>query len=157
MLLNNSWKLWNHSPNNSDWSVNSYGEIITIDNIDLCKTVCEKFLCENLLTSCMFFIMRNNIKPVWEDNDNKNGGCFSFKLQNKIVHNSWNTLVYKILGETLFHDENIQKNVTGLSISPKKFFCIIKIWMKTCEHTDINLLNCYDIPMESCMFKKHQD
>ena len=155
--LSNDWKLWYHSTNNTDWSINSYGVITTISEVDLCKTICENHLNENLLTSCMFFIMKDNIKPVWEDENNQNGGCFSFKLQNKIIHNSWNTLIYKVLGETLFTDSDIQSYVNGLSISPKKYFCIIKIWMKTCEHIDIDLLNCDEIPMESCMFKKHQE
>ena len=155
--LSQSWKLWFHSPSNPDWSVESYGEILTIDNVQLCKTICEKHLTENLITSCMFFVMKNDIKPVWEDENNKNGGCFSFKLQNKIVHNSWNMLIFKVLGETLFADHDIQSHVNGLSISPKKYFCIIKIWMKDCDHTDISELNCPEIPMESCMFKKHQE
>ena len=29
--------------------------------------------------------------------------------------------------------------------------------MKTCNNTDTSLLNCDEIPMESCMFKKHQE
>lgn len=155
--LTNSWKLWYHSPNNSDWSINSYGEIMEINNIETCKTICTQFINENLLTSCMFFIMKNNIKPVWEDDNNKSGGCFSFKLQNKIIHSSWKTLVYKVLGNTLFKDADIQDSITGLSISPKKYFCIIKIWMKTCDNTDTSLLDCDEIPMESCIFKKHQE
>ncbi len=152
-----SWKLWYHSPSNADWSVNSYGKITDFNNVETCKTICQNHLNENLLTSCMFFIMKNDIKPVWEDDNNKDGGCFSFKLQNKIVHNSWNTLVYKTLGETLFKDCDIQNSVTGLSISPKKYFCIIKIWMNSCDYTDVSLLDCNDIPMESCIFKKHKE
>ena len=51
-----SWKLWYHSPSNSDWSVNSYGKISDIDNVETCKTICQKHLNENLLTSCMFLL-----------------------------------------------------------------------------------------------------
>ena len=47
------------------------------------KLFVKKHLNESLLTVCMFFIMKNNVKPVWEDDNNKDGGCFSFKLQNK--------------------------------------------------------------------------
>lgn len=156
-ILANKWKLWYHSPNNCDWSINSYGEITDIHSVEICKTICEKYINESLLTVCMFFIMKSNITPVWEDDSNKDGGCFSFKLQNKLIHNAWNILTYKVLGGTLFKDSNIQKTINGLSISPKKYFCIIKIWMKTCDHTDVSLLECDDIPMESCMFKKHKE
>ena len=37
-----SWKLWYHSPSNSDWSVNSYGKISDIDNVETCKTMSKK-------------------------------------------------------------------------------------------------------------------
>ena len=102
--------------------------------------------------------MRNNIKPIWEDEQNINGGCFSLKIQNRYVYKTWNKLIYSIVGETLFDDETIMSNVNGLTISPKKYFCIIKIWMKTCDVDDNNLLNKnINVNYDSCIFKKHKE
>ena len=29
--------------------------------------------------------------------------------------------------------------------------------MSSCEYSDVSLLDCNDIPMESCIFKRHKD
>ena len=50
------------------------------------------------------------------------------------------------------------KLVNGITISPKKYFCIIKVWMATCEVDDVNLLKKISVvSYDSCIFKKHQD
>ena len=36
--------------------------------------------------------MRENIKPMWEDIDNQNGGGFSFKVHNKNIEQVWKKL-----------------------------------------------------------------
>jgi hypothetical protein len=35
---------------------------------------------DQLYSRGMFFIMREHILPLWEDESNKNGGCFSYKI-----------------------------------------------------------------------------
>ena len=47
-------------------------------------------------------------------------------------------------------------NINGITISPKKNFCIIKIWISNCDNTDPNIIKNIDglFPNE-CFFKKH--
>ena len=50
----------------------------------------------------------------------------------------------------------LQEKITGITISPKKSFCIIKIWMIDC--TEQNVRKIREIPNLSsngCLFKKH--
>ena len=42
--LTNKWKLWYHSPNNNDWSINSYGEIIEIKMLRHAKPYAHNLL-----------------------------------------------------------------------------------------------------------------
>ena len=155
--LNDTWTLWYHLTSDNNWNVDSYKKIITIRTLEE-TTYLANELSELYITNCMFFIMKNDIFPVWEDQSNKNGGCFSFKIQNRQVYEIWNSLIYLIMGNTLFDDINHMKLVNGITISPKKYFCIIKVWMSTCEIDDINLLNKNaNISYETCMFKKHQE
>ena len=77
--------------------------------------------------------MRQNIKPMWEDPNNKAGGCFSFKVVNKNVPEVWKSVSYLLTGETLSSEQPFQSNITGITISPKKSFCILKIWMKSLD------------------------
>ena len=59
-----------------------------------------------------------------------------FKIANKTVYHIWKSLVYGLCGETLFTDKEANACVNGLSISPKKTFCIIKIWLSHCQHKE---------------------
>ena len=62
---------------------------------------------------------------MWEDPANCNGGAFSFKINHRISYSIWRTITYLAIGEQL---DNTNKNIiTGITISPKKNFSIIKI------------------------------
>ena len=67
------------------------------------------------------------------------------------------TILYKVINDKLFTDVNIVDSVTGISLSPKKYYCIIKVWVSNCNNTDINLLDLTDtkIQHDVCLFKKH--
>jgi hypothetical protein len=59
-------------------------------------------------------------------------------------------------GETIFEKDIHNNLVNGISISPKKNFCIIKIWMKNCSVQDPTLI--VQIPYltkQGCLFHKH--
>jgi hypothetical protein len=104
----------------------------------------------------MLFIMRKNINPIWEDEKNKDGGCFSFKINNRFIKDIWEKLTYSLAGENLFLNSEYNEKVNGITISPKKNFCIIKIWLNTCELTTLDNINKnLDIHNESFIFKKH--
>ena len=96
-----------------------------------------------------------NIKPIWEDPKKYDGGSFSFKINNKFVINSWKNLSYVLLGETLTTPE-LSTNVTGITISPKKNFCIIKIWLSNCDNNNPNIISDIEwLAKNGCLFKKH--
>lgn len=78
------------------------------------------YLPEILVKNCMLFLMRKNISPTWEDKKNRNGGCFSYKINNKDVYDVWRSLSYILGGETISPDPKFVANVNGITISPKK-------------------------------------
>jgi hypothetical protein len=154
--LNNSWNLWAHLPHDTDWSVKSYKKIYQLNTIEETMAITET-LPEILVKNCMLFIMKNGIMPIWEDPQNRNGGCFSYKISNKIVHETWKLLTYILLGETISKNESCVSSVTGITISPKKNFCIIKIWLSNCsyQNPDIITNEIKGIISQGCLFKKH--
>ena len=155
MALNYKWSIWYHLPNDTDWTIDSYTRLFDYETVEQCAAL-NSLISEKLLSSCMFFIMKDDIAPVWEAPENINGGCFSFKIQNKFVSSIWKTLAFSIAGQTLFEDENIMSAVNGITISPKKYFCIIKVWMNTNKYNDIKLFDNNIIKFtECCIFKKH--
>ena len=104
----------------------------------------------------MLFLMREGIHPTWEDIKNKDGGCFSYKISNKTVINSWKQMSYSLVGETITNEVNLMKDINGITISPKKNFCIIKVWIQNCKWKNPKLMKDFDgITSHGCIFKRH--
>ena len=142
--LGNHWNLWAHLPHESDWSVKSYKKIYKFTTVEETIAIIDS-LPESLVKNCMLFIMKDGIVPMWEDPKNRNGGCFSYKVSNKNVCEVWRDLSYVLVGETISNNGQFVSGVTGITISPKKNFCIIKVWMTNCDNqnpsvvtTDVN-------------------
>ena len=98
--LSDEWCLWAHLPHDTDWSLNSYKIIYTMKTVEEAVAINEA-LPPRLVNNCMLFIMRKGITPLWEDSKNRSGGCFSYKVSNKSVHECWKTLTYNLVGECL--------------------------------------------------------
>jgi hypothetical protein len=154
--LNSKWNLWGHLPHEQDWTLSSYKHIYKFTNIEETIAIIES-LGDNLVKNCMLFIMRDGITPMWEDPRNRNGGCFSYKVSNKNVYDVWRELTYTLVGETISTNNSFINNVTGITISPKKNFCIIKIWMSNCEHQNPTVVTntIKGLTSQGCLFKKH--
>jgi hypothetical protein len=154
--LANRWTLWAHLPHNTDWSITSYIPIATFTTVEDTLAVTET-LPSILVENCMLFIMKEGIKPTWEDPKNRNGGCFSYKVSNKNVYKVWKDLTYVVAGETISKNTGFVSCVTGITISPKKNFCIIKIWMSDCSHQNpgVITLDVKGMTAQGCLFKKH--
>ena len=154
--LKNKWNLWAHLPQDPDWTFNSYKKIYQFKTVEETIAVTET-LPENLVKNCMLFIMRDGITPMWEDPKNRHGGCFSYKVSNKNVVEVWRELTYVLVGETFSSNSIFVNRVTGITISPKKNFCIIKIWMSNCDHQNPQIItsDIRNLVPQGCLFNKH--
>ena len=153
--LNNKWTLWYHSINNKSWTNDSYIKVIEL------RTLLDYKLLENIfrinhLQNGMFFIMKNEIFPTWEDPSNRLGGCVSFKYNNNILKEFLKILLLCITNN-LSTEENINE-INGLSISPKKEFNIVKIWTKNYDKNYNEIVKEYEpfVKYDKCIYKKHE-
>jgi hypothetical protein len=154
--LSDKWSLWGHLPHDTDWSLDSYKNIYTFETVEETIALTET-IPEVLVKNCMLFLMRYGVKPTWEDPKNRNGGCFSYKVSNKHVYEVWKELTYMLVGDTISNKASFVVGVTGITISPKKNFCIIKIWMTNCANQNPAVVtsSIKAIIPQGCLFKKH--
>jgi len=154
--LKSKWNLWAHLPQDPDWTVKSYKKIYQFKNVEEAIGITES-LPDGLVKNCMLFIMKDGISPMWEDPKNRNGGCFSYKVSNKNVFEVWRDLTYVLIGETVSSNIPFVNSVTGITISPKKNFCIVKIWMTNCDHQNPQVVtgDVKNLSAQGCLFKKH--
>ena len=163
--LNNDWTCWIHYQNDNDWTLESYKLISKFSYLKEIVLFIEN-LHESIIKKTMVFFMKDSILPLWETQDNIDGGCFSYKISNNNIVAIFKILLYKIVGNTLIDDENINNNINGLSISPKKNFCIIKIWMKkkdcfinydaSSNKDPFAIHTIFAIEEQICVFKQHK-
>jgi hypothetical protein len=153
--LTDRWTLWAHLPHNTDWTLKSYIPISTFSTLEETIAVIES-LPSSLVENCMLFMMKQGVNPIWEDPKNRNGGCFSYKVPNKNVLKAWTELTYRIVGGSISDRASFVKSVTGITISPKKNFCIIKIWTSNCDHQNPTIVSpIKGLQTQGCLFKKH--
>jgi translation initiation factor 4E len=153
--LSNKWTLWAHLPHDTNWSASSYKKIYEFESAEEAIAIFET-LPPKLVMNCMLFLMRKGIVPMWEDAQNRNGGCFSYKVANKEVNQAWKQLSYVTVGETISTNLSVLPHVNGITISPKKNFCIIKIWMANCNFQNAGIIRELEgITAHGCLFKKH--
>jgi len=150
------WKLWAHLPQDPDWTAKSYKLISPLTTVEETIAITET-LPEALVKNCMLFVMKDGIAPMWEDPKNRNGGCFSYKVTNKNVVEVWRDLTYVLVGDTISTNSPFVSSVTGITISPKKNFCIVKVWMTNCDHQNPKIVTneIKNLIPEGCLFKKH--
>lgn len=153
--LNNNWSFYLHLHDTSDWSLKSYIKILEFDDAENAILLNDE-INYDLIKKSMIFVMKDNVKPMWEDENNKNGGCFSFKIANKDVEKIWKEVYYRLIGQSITIEQCDYEKINGITLSPKKKFCILKIWMKDCVLDDPNIfVKINNLKWDGCLFKKH--
>jgi hypothetical protein len=128
--LNDVWTFYFHDPYDASWVNESYKLLGTIGTAE--EFWQHHSLVKSDVNKGIFFIMRDYVFPCWDDPANLEGGCLSIKVLKDVVAEFWEDISIKLLGETLLKEEhrNSWNLINGISTSPKKHFCIIKIWVK---------------------------
>jgi hypothetical protein len=139
--FDNKWDIWYHSVK-EDWTIKGYEKLYTINTIEEYWKLYNNWDELGSINNKHFFIMKNDIVPIWEDPNNKHGGCWSFKVAESSAQELWNDLSLHMVTETL---NSIDGDIIGLSACLKKNnSSVIKIWNKSSENNSLTLL-CKDI------------
>jgi hypothetical protein len=137
--LKHNWVIWYHNENNN-WTISGYKKIYTIKTInDFWKFYNNTDKVGGIINK-HFFIMKDDITPIWEDLKNINGGCWSFKIHEDNVDELWEDLSVYLVCHQLC--PTIPDEVVGLSVCLKKNNnVVVKIWNNNSKNNSLNLLN----------------
>lgn len=150
--LETPFVLWNHDINDKKWDLDSYREIIDIKTIEDYWIYVNQ-LHNKLINYGMFFLMKKGILPTWEDLQNIKGGCISIKLPLKQSVELWRIACKYVVSNSLIESDAI----TGISISPKNTFNIIKIWFnKEIDMEDYILPDEFKLENNLILFRVHK-
>lgn len=154
-FLNDVWTLYFHDPYDDQWTPSSYKSQTTISTAEDWIKVNRSF--GELWPKGMFFLMREHIQPLWEDPCNKNGGCFSYKVNKPDVPAYWVRLGAKLISDSIAKNPDHVNNVCGISVIPKRNYCILRIWISS---NKLNKIDLYDVDIPGytlVMYKSHEE
>ena len=78
-----------------------------------------------------FMMFKEPIKPMWEDENNKNGGKISIKLRKEYTTIIWEEMIFVLIGGIL--PEEMKEEINGIVVSSRREFNTLQIWFKTFE------------------------
>ena len=85
-----------------------------------------------------FQLFRADIKPIWEDINNKNGGKVTIKLRKDFTTIIWEEMIFAIIGDVL--PENIKYEINGIVVASRKDFNKLQIWFKNWSEEKNNII-----------------
>lgn len=135
--FDDKWQIWYHSLRDV-WTIEGYKKIYSIDNIKDYWKLYNNWDKLGGINNKHFFIMRNGVTPIWEDENNKNGGCWSFKVNDSQAQELWDDLSKYLVIESL---SSIKDDLVGLSACLKKNnFSVIKIWNRDSNNNNVQFI-----------------
>ena len=137
--LNSEWNIWYHHEKDN-WNLSGYKKIYTLSTVEEFWKFYNNWDKVGGVTNKHFFLMKENITPVWEDVQNINGGCWSFKIQEEQAEDLWEDLSSYLVCEKLC--PTISDEIVGISICLKKNSnTVVKIWNKKSKNNSLKLIN----------------
>lgn len=146
MSLSNTWNVYFHDYMDSNWNRESYEILCSYDNATDFWTIFD--IMKDTLQMGMFFFMKHGVFPKWDDNYNSNKNfCFlSIKVLKSNVQYVMEYALVRMCTESLLTSNDLNQGmIDGISVSPKKNFCIIKVWIST-QDAKYKNIDFYDIP-----------
>ena len=143
-LLNTHWTIYIHNISETDWTLESYKKVYVIKKITDFWTFFNNF---TDFQKFNFYIMRGDIKPVYEDLNNINGYSYSYIIPGRKVNKTFIHCLVEMMSEKLV-DIQHHNEVCGVSLVPKpNGISIFKVWMRNKNNVlklkiiDDNLIN----------------
>lgn len=142
-FFDNKWSIYFHDYMDSNWNRESYEKLVVINSIKSFWTILS--IIKDWLCHGMFFFMRDNIFPKWDDNQNMNMSFLSMKILKTQTSDFMEEILVLLLSQSLMIEKEKNYLINGISISPKKNFCICKIWIDSIDD-DLKDIKLFNIP-----------
>jgi hypothetical protein len=143
-VLNTHWTIYIHNISETDWTLESYKKVYVIKKITDFWKFFNNF---SNFQKFNFYVMRGDIKPVYEDTNNTNGYSYSYIIPGRKVNQTFIHCLAEMMCEKLVDIKNYNE-VCGVSLVPKSNgISIFKIWMRNKTNVlklkiiDNNLIN----------------
>ncbi|KAJ1964394.1 hypothetical protein IWQ62_002943 [Dispira parvispora] len=107
-----------------------------------------------------YHLFKQGVRPVWEDDVNKNGGKWIVRLKKGIASRYWESLILAVIGDQF----DVGDDICGVVLSIRNSEDILSVWNKSAQNGKINLTirdtikRVLNLPADTVMeYKAHND
>lgn len=158
-LTRNSCTFWIHNKKDKMWNSSSYVKLIDIQNEDSLWKFHNSVLSNgNIFDDNMIFFMKRDILPKWEDKQNIEGGCWSFKygIKENINFSNILTCICILLMKNKVIKCSDNTEINGVSFIKKRKHFIVKVWTSNTDNITFTNEISKIVILSSGIFQKHQ-
>jgi hypothetical protein len=119
-----AWTLYFHSPGEKKWTPETFHKLDTITTVGNFISVIDA-IDDSKWSRGMYFWMRGQIPPLWENFQNIRGGSYSICQGTRDSIDIFHRYTIACMFEVATQKDDL---IQGITISPKKGFHVIKIW-----------------------------
>lgn len=157
LIPTGSWTVYFHEPADPSWTVDSYKRIQTASSWEGLGVLLKE-LGPHKTTNGLLRIMKGSFSPLWENRENIHGGSYCLKISRRNALEVFQRYVVAAgLGACAKDPDN---EIVGVTISPKKGSCIIKIWNLNAKRfgdpSNLNLLH-DEVRENEILYRAHTD
>lgn len=144
------YTLWFHSPSDTNFELSSFKKVCEITSLEEFNAINAALLDNDVsLTNDLYYLMKDDIMPVWHNKEHIEGGCISWKINSTDSIKCWKNLLFLFMSGEF--KELDKYGITGISINPKKGCNILKIWFRNViPKNDLHTLS---LP-KNCIFQE---
>ncbi|KAI9763302.1 MAG: hypothetical protein M1840_000784 [Geoglossum simile] len=171
--LRHIWQFWSdkHAPNAGSDKSSSYEERLkpleTVSTIKVFWEILNNVEPSRMYLKDSYHFFKKGVKPIWEDPRNKDGGCWTFRVNKSTSGVFWSEILVLVVGEQLQEVVENGDDICGVTISARFNSHLIMIWnRKGSDEKSINkilervleMLSPHLKPLpQNYYYKKHSD
>ncbi|GAB5363729.1 hypothetical protein AAMO2058_000908700 [Amorphochlora amoebiformis] len=128
--LNTKWILYFHSmEDQKNWDISSYAKVYEIATVETFWRVFNNI--KDDIRKGYWFLMREDIKPMWECPENENGGAWVFDVKIDEAEKAFLEAAMAVVGERVLKDaKECFTEITGFSFTLPRSGARIKLWVR---------------------------
>lgn len=152
------WTFYFHESDDKSWGSESYKKIHAAGSWEGMGTLLRE-LGPTRIMGGVLKVMRGDTSPLWENKVNIRGGAYCLKIPRRTAVEVFTRYLAAAAAECATTDP-AGNPIVGVTISPKRGFCIIKIWntdaSKYKDPADIVILH-EDVRTSEVLYRPHVD
>ena len=152
-----SWTAYFHEPEDPLWTASSYKLLQRVTTWEGLGAILRE-LGPHKTSNGLLRIMKGDSSPLWENKANIRGGSYCLKVPRRSAIEVFTRYLAAAALNCCAKDP--ANEIVGVTISPKKGFCIIKIWnlqaKAFCKPSDLELLH-EEVKEAEIIYRCHTD